>query len=356
MQTTTEKFKILNQNSVSEWNEILNKISIFSGQQIYKNINYLISNIKDHNTTPEAFFYEKNNKYFFLSYLKSQINSLNEKYYDFETAYGYSGPITNSNENNFLEEAWLSFEKHCEENKIICGIIRFDPYINNNFEFYKNKMNLSFEGPVAIRNYQTLKNHKIKNYSNSINEKVKKSIKLNIKFYCSNNHIEFEKFKEIYLELMKSKNAKKNYLFDDDYFKKIRKLDDNLKLFLITLNKEVIGGAITLESNNISSIHLSAVKRKYLSTGASVFLRFNIIDFYKKKDFYSINLGGGISDSKNDSLFKFKEKFSNEIKNYFIGKCLFNKNIYYELCNNFERNLNNENKAYQNYFLKYRYK
>ena len=78
MQTTIEKFKILNQNSVSEWNEILNKISIFSGQQIYKNINYLISNIKDHNTTPEAFFYEKNNKYFFLSYLKSQINSLNE--------------------------------------------------------------------------------------------------------------------------------------------------------------------------------------------------------------------------------------------------------------------------------------
>ena len=84
---------------------------------------------------------------------------------------------------------------------------------------------------------------------------------------------------------MKSKNAKKNYLFDDDYFKKIRKLDDNLKLFLITLNKEVIGGAIALESNNISSIHLSAVKRKYLSTGASVFLRFNIIDFYKKRIF-----------------------------------------------------------------------
>ena len=57
-------------------------------------------------------------------------------------------------------------------------------------------MNLSFEGPVAIRNYQTLKNHKIKNYPNSINEKVKKSIKLNIKFYCSNNHIEFENLKK----------------------------------------------------------------------------------------------------------------------------------------------------------------
>ena len=107
MQTTIEKFKILNQNSVSEWNEILNKISIFSGQQIYKNINYLISNM-NHNTTPEAFFTKKIINTF-LSYLKSQINSLNEKYYDFETAYGYSGPITNSNENNFLE-AWLSFE------------------------------------------------------------------------------------------------------------------------------------------------------------------------------------------------------------------------------------------------------
>ena len=356
MEKINNNFKILNKNSVLEWSKVLDRISIFSGQKIYKDLSYLILNIKNRNTIPEAFFYEKNNKYFFLSYLKSEVRYLSEHYYDFETAYGYSGPITNSSENEFLEEAWGTFKNYCDNNRIICGIIRFDPFVKNNFDFFKKKINLSFEGPIAIQNYKNLKQSNDSFYSGSINQKIKKSVKMNIKFYHSDNLYELEKFKEIYIELMKSKNAKQNYFFDKNYFQKISNLDKNIKLFLISLNKEVIGGAITLESNNISSIHLSAVKKEYLTAGASVFLRFNIIEFFKKKNFDSINLGGGTTNSENDSLFQFKEKFSNEIRKYFIGKCLFNKNIYNKLCDNFQKTLNEKNKNYQNYFLKYRFK
>ncbi len=350
MEILPKKFEVLTEQSKSEWKKIIENNYLFSGQKIYKYPNYLKLYKQDKtNNSIEAFYFKRDNNIFFLPYLKSEI-SIEKGYYDFETVYGYSGPIIKSDNEKFDEQAWNSFFSYCEEKKIICGVIRFDPFIKNNYTFLGKRIDLSYEGKIAIIN---LKNNL--KLPSSVMTRVRKSEKFKIDFKVSPDLKDIAEFEKIYKKLMKEKNAGKNYFFKLDYFENLKKLKENTRLFIIELNKKIIGGAIVFESNNISSIHLSSVKNEYLASGASVYLRYKIIKYYENLNFNYINLGGGTTNDQNDPLFTFKKKFSNETRDYYIGKCLINKNIYEKINKDLENNNKSIDKKYKNYFLKYKY-
>ena len=52
-------------------------------------------------------------------------------FYDFETPYGYGGPITNLHSSDWIEKS-LNDMKNCFiDNNYLCGFIRFHPILNN---------------------------------------------------------------------------------------------------------------------------------------------------------------------------------------------------------------------------------
>ena len=101
--------KILESDSQDEWSSILNDINKFYNVDIYFDYKYLECYLNQ-NSKARAFLYKDINKIFFLPFIQSTIPNQNE-YYDFETVYGYSGPITNTKSKIFIEDFNSPFPK-----------------------------------------------------------------------------------------------------------------------------------------------------------------------------------------------------------------------------------------------------
>ena len=110
-------FVILNSRNKIIWENLLNKLKEYSGQNVYYTLDYLKLYEKEKKSTSEAFVYHNNGEYFFITYLKNLISKKLTKKdcYDFETPYGYSGPISTTSDTFFLNEAWNSFENYCKK-------------------------------------------------------------------------------------------------------------------------------------------------------------------------------------------------------------------------------------------------
>ena len=114
-----------------QWDSILELFEKSNLNDIYFDYRYLNLYVSSGSgAVTEAFVFKKDKNILFFPYIKSPIVDNNE-YWDFETAYGYSGPIASSDNLEFITTAWTSFIKLAKEKKIIAGLIRFHPLLDN---------------------------------------------------------------------------------------------------------------------------------------------------------------------------------------------------------------------------------
>ena len=351
-------FIILDSSDKSTWKSILSKIDNYVGQHIYYSLDYLELYNKSAASKSEAFVYQKNNQYFYLTYIKNLISrQLTENnYYDFETPYGYGGPISTTNDTKFLFDAWSSFKDYCNKNFIIAGLIRFDPLLKNHSIANQPFIKLAYEGDVVVNSLNLSKEEIWNNYSSSTRNKVRKAIKNDIKIRNLKSLRAVNLFKHLYFSSMREKDANENYFFSNGYFNKIfDRLNKNFNLFLAYKKSYVVGGALILCSKKFISLHLSATKKKYLKYGVSSLLRHEIINYYLKEKIEKINFGGGLTKDKDDPLLVFKKGLSKKTEEYYIGKCIFDNKLYNKLCKAWNDKYKKNNEKFSNYFLKYRY-
>ena len=97
--------KLIDSSSISEWESIISIINRYKKTDIYFNYEY----IKCFNTSDsiiKAYIYKENEKILFIPFIQKKIPNQN-KYYDFETIYGYSGPLFNVSDKKFKEKAFI---------------------------------------------------------------------------------------------------------------------------------------------------------------------------------------------------------------------------------------------------------
>ena len=66
------------------------------------------------------------------------------------------------------------------------------------------------------------------------------------------------------------------------------------------------------------------------------------------------HLGGGINSDQRNPLFEFKRKFSKSKYNFYIGKSIFNKEVYDSICQDWILKNPGKEKIYKNHLLKYK--
>lgn len=320
---------------------------------IYYSKEYVSLNLKENEEVFE-FKYEENEKIFYNIAIKRPIlrigtQVIKDNYFDLETAYGYGGYYTNSDDIDFLKEAFKAYEEKCKKDRIIAEFIRFYPF--NNFPLlYDEFLDFNYydRDTVFVNCEQTYEEIR-KNYSSSLRRNINKAKKLGLKYKLEEiNEITIKKFYTLYNMTMKKNNASKFYFFDLKYFEDLLKIK-NVQLHSIYLNEKIISMIITLNSKNIISYHLGATDCNYYSYNPNPFMFDSILKQYEKTNclFY---LGGGTTSNKDDSLFKFKKKFSSLTKPFYIGGKIFNKEIYSKYVNLWEKEVKKDVK----YFLKYR--
>lgn len=272
-----------------------------------------------------SFEYKEDDKLFLNKSIKRPIKNIgdldiNDGYFDLESAYGYGGYYSNCNDAQFIRNALEAYYSKCNKEKIIAEFIRFHPF--NDFPQRHNKF-LDFNiydrdvvvCPLDIdimRSYQS----KIRNTIKRASEKVK--------FQESHN---IDKFIEIYNMTMKKNNADEFYFFDTQLFKKLLALED-VNLYEITLENEIVAMGFFMFGQDLAHYHLSANTNLSYKLNANYALLNNLFLLAQKLGKKYFILGGGTTSDSDDPLLKFKKKFSKDLRAFHIAGNIFNQKVY----------------------------
>jgi hypothetical protein len=293
------------------------------------------------------FKYQKENNIFYNISIKRLIDQigntrLNEKFYDLESAYGYGGFYTNSNDKLFIENAMKKYEEKCQDENIIAEFMRFHPF--NYFpKNYSNFLDFNFyDRDVVVKdlsiNILSSYKRKVRNIVKRSNEKVSIQKSENI-----------DKFIELYNKTMHKNNADEFYFFDKAYYIDLLG-NKNIELYEVQYEDEIISMGFFMFGEDIAHYHLSANSDLSYKLNTNYALLNYAFNQAKEKKISNFILGGGTTSTKEDNLFKFKNKFSKDIKQFYISGKIYNQEVY----NKYNKIWQEQSKEDIKYFLKYR--
>lgn len=276
-----------------------------------------------------------------------------KNYYDIITPYGYGGPLIQEYKEGFKEklinEFYIEFEKYCKENNIVSEFIRFHP-IMKNAEDFKKYYDVIYLRDTLGTNISEYSDPVQFEFSKSCKNKIKKSLNEGVAYKITKNPENISNFKDIYYSTMDRNNAENYYYFNEKYFDKcLELLKENIVVVEAIYKKQTIAMGFYFMSEGIIHIHLSGTLTEFLYLSPAYILRYAITNWAKENNFKLIHHGGGRSNSKDDGLYQFKKRFAKNTEfKFYIGKKIWNQEIYNKLCENTE----NENE--DDFFPAYR--
>lgn len=318
---------------------------------IYYSNDYLDLYLKENDEIFD-FEYSEGDNIFTNKAIKRPINSelVEGNYFDLESVYGYGGYYTNSDDQSFIETAISKYKEHCLSANVIAEFLRFDPF-NSNVLALKPHLNFLAEERRVISVPLNVGHDDVsKDYSSSLRRNIKKAVANEVTF------LEMEKsdenrllFFQLYSQTMKKNNAFEMYFFSEEYFEKLFKFDQ-VKLYGAEYQSNIVNMILVFENyDNVVYYHLGATNPEFYHLNTNAYLFDSIIKHYNNQ-FKLFFLGGGSSNDPQDSLYKYKQKFSKESQPFYIGGLKINEKIYDDLCGAWEA----KNGA-SNMFLKYRF-
>ncbi|MBN1038440.1 MULTISPECIES: peptidoglycan bridge formation glycyltransferase FemA/FemB family protein [unclassified Clostridium] len=320
------------ESSSEKWNEYINKLPL-SFRDIYFKSEYykLYENGKD--KVAKLFVYEEEDNLAIYPFIMSKIKGydLKNEYYDIETAYGYGGPLANTKNLVFLNEFEDAFREFCKKNNIIAEFVRFHPLLNNHTIFISDIKVCHNRTTTYInlnKSIDDIWSQDIISKNRNVIRKAKKS------GLVTEFSFDLNEFKKVYIETMDRLNAGKNYYFNDKYFDDLNKLEH--VCINVKLNDITVASGIFLQGDEIFHYHLSGSLKEYLKYCPNNLLLWTAIEYGKNAGFSKFHFGGGLTDSENDSLYKFKKSFCKDVSEFYIGKRIHNKEIYYYLIKKWE--------------------
>ena len=292
-------------------------------------------------------------KFFFINIaIKKPIKKigkkkLEEKYFDVESAYGYGGIYSNTCDNLFLNKALKKYRQYCIDNRVIADFSRIHPFNSTHHEI-KEFYNLHILDRKTIVVDTKISNvERWKNYS----AKVRNILRKCKKELIIRKSDDISTFFNLYYETMKRNNADNFYFFDKSYFKKLLSIKGT-ELYEVVLDNKVISASFIMYGKEICHYHLSANNYDYKKHNANYFILDSLFDIAHERGIQYFYLGGGRTNQEDDSLLRFKKKFAEIQKDFYITGIVHNQKIYDKYCQIWEE----KNKQEVSYFLKYRLK
>jgi serine/alanine adding enzyme len=301
-----------------------------------------------------CFVYNLVDDYFIFPFLRRQFIYDNKIYYDFETPYGYGGPIANVTDENFIRNGLQSFYDYCQSNNYIAGFIRFHPLLNNTLGFEQIGTVINDRKTIAIDLQYTEDEIWLREIHTKNRNTIKKGIKTGLQFIEDIDFEYFIDFIRLYNDTMHKLGADDFYYFDESYYARFRENIKNSFLGVVTYNNEVISAAIFFYSKDYGHYHLAGSNKEYLSLCPNNFLLWEAAKVLKNKDLKYFHLGGGTDSGEHNSLLEFKRKFSDNSFNFCIGKIIFNETIYQLLCCEWDERNQEKAQLFKSHLLKYK--
>lgn len=289
-------------------------------------------------------------------YLCRTFEFMGKEYHDFETAYGYGGPVWNNADDTFKEKALMCMVEELGKKNYIAGFVRFHPLLQNQEAFDTVGRLIADRHTVAINLDQSMDDV----WSNEIHSKnrnvIRKAEKAGCTFAADDKYEHLEDFIRLYDSTMDKLSADGFYYFNDDYYKHLVEGIPNSFLGCVKdAEGKIISSAIFMYSGTYGHYHLSGSDKTQLSLSPNNLMLWEAAKELQKRGVKRFHLGGGTTGNEDDSLFLFKRRFSKDICQFYIGKLIFNEVIYNAICADWEQKNPQKAEHYKHHLLKYKY-
>lgn len=319
------------------WDYYISRLPI-EKQDIYYSRDYCLLSQNESNEARMFVYEDENGNIALYPFMKTLINQsiFKEPYYDIETAYGYGGPITSTLNEEFLLDFEKAFLTYCEKENIIAEFIRFHPLLHNQTIFKKRIEVIHNRVTVWLDLTKSLDEIWMNQISTQNRNTIRKCEKNGLSIEVSDK---YEVFVEIYEQTMQKVNADTFYFFGETYYQELKN-NENMVLLCVKKDTEIIAAAVFMCYGEYCHYHLAGSKREYLKLAPNNLLLWEAIKFAKNKGCKKFHFGGGLTNSTEDNLFRFKSRFSKDYADFYIGKRVHNKAIYDVLIRQWEEQHN----------------
>ena len=295
---------------------------------------------------------EENENVLLMPFIRKEIDG----YYDFETAYGYGGPIANTTDGHWIDEALNELKDLFLREKYVCGFIRFHPLLNN-AEICKNHFSVLFDrNTVAINTEEEPDDIWAKQITSKNRNMIRKAERNGLVYSAEYDFASMDDFIKLYNATMERLNAEEFYFFDEKYYQSfLEKFIGGAFLGTIRKDDDLICAAIFMYSNEYGHYHLEGSNHAFSNMAANNLLLWKTAEEFHKLGIKEFHLGGGYNSAPDNSLLKFKKSFSNNMKDFYIGKWIFNEEKYAELKKRWSEDNPDKVEKYGRLLLCYRY-
>lgn len=323
-------------------------------KDIYYNIYYGKLYEKTEHGKIETF--EVNSEYGKIEHIFIKREIENQKnYYDIVTPYGYGGPIITEcqDKEKLLAQFKESFTEYCSENNIVSEFIRFHPIFENALDF-KGIYDVVYSRHTVGTNLMDYEDPVQAEFSKSLRREIRKAEKNGVTVRTILAPTDLSAFKKLYEETMDRNKADAYYYFPNSYYKYIIEFlrKSVLEIQLIYEN-EIIASEIYFIEGDLMHAHLLGSSQIMLDLNAGALLEATAARWGHDHGYIYIHHGGGRTSAVDDPLYTYKKKYGKNTEfDFYVGKKIWNKEMYDELVAKREGELNH--KIDSDYFPKYR--
>lgn len=250
------------------------------------------------------------------------------KYFDFETPYGYGGPLCDKAISEDAQEKFLAeIREYSKENGIVSQFVRFHPLLSN-YDAMPNAFEIRYLHQtvfISTKSRELIMSNMDSKNRNMVRKAIKNGVTIVRKPIDDYND-----FLPIYKETMVKNDADDYYFFKEDYFKEQIELKDNACIFYAMKDQQPIAGAIMYFNDRYMHYHLAGTCTAFRKYSPSNLLLYEAACWASEKGIMKFHLGGGIVED--DNLFMFKKQF-NKVGRlpFYIGRTIFDEIVYKQL-------------------------
>lgn len=327
--------ELIRYDNAQKWNEI---IDTYEKKDIYYTCEYSTSFMENEDGIPHLLNYEGKDCKLCYPVIEKDIadfsvfqGSLPKKtYFDWNTPYGYGGPLSNSEYLTVSQQ--MEFRKElfelAKKRNVITQFIRFHPLLQNQSVCNEVIENVYIKDTIFI-DLNTQDDLMIQMDPKNRNL-IRKAIKNDIIIKHDNGQY-LDEFIKIYNETMHRDNARAFYYFPKSYYEYLKKTaDKETEYFYAFKGEKMVAASIFFYNENYMHYHLSGNLVEYRTFAPTNLLLYTAANWGREKGIKSLHLGGGVGIE--DSLFHFKKQFNKNGRiKFFIGRNIFMPDQYQEL-------------------------
>lgn len=302
-----------------------------------------------------CFVYQDGDSIMLFPFLRREFQFKGNTYFDFETAYGYGGPVSNDHSDSFMTAALEAMVAKASSENYVCGFVRFHPLLENWDCFDKVGRLIMDRKTIAI----DLSGGIEATWMNEIHTKnrnvIKKGEKNGLEFIVDEDFSYLTEFEELYNSTMDKLEADGFYYFEPKYYEQLKNTIQNRFLGIVKSEGKVVAGAIFFYQLPYGHYHLAGSDKSALKLSPNNFLLWEAAKELTKRGVRHFHLGGGTDGSEENSLYQYKRRFSKHEYQFSLGKMIFNPSLYEDICAEWAAANPEKADKMKNILLKYKY-